>query len=157
MTRNTKLFCKKLAVKAARSVPCTQSGQSREKIAVNSILRRVRVFVGYAAGGARRVGRANRGGAVERSRAAGDTRGVSGSAGCGAHTRKCDTWVSYDANADGTRLGVTLRRPATERTEANNKAVSFAARPGRSISHANGIVRYADGCVGLHYEGRLDA
>ncbi len=45
-----------------------------------------------------------------------------------AHTCMYDAWAAYDANAIGTRLGDTLRRPAAERTEANkNKAVSFAA------------------------------
>jgi hypothetical protein len=45
-----------------------------------------------------------------------------------AHTAMYDAWAAYDANAVGTRLGGTLRRPATEWTDANkNRAVSFAA------------------------------
>jgi hypothetical protein len=44
------------------------------------------------------------------------------------HTAIFDAWAAYDARARGTRLGVTLRRPAAERTLANkNKAISFAA------------------------------
>lgn len=45
-----------------------------------------------------------------------------------AHTAMYDAWAAYDAKADGTRLGGTLRRPAPERTlENKNRAVSFAA------------------------------
>jgi len=44
------------------------------------------------------------------------------------HTAIFDAWAAYDAKAVGTRLGATLRRPASERTEANKKtAISFAA------------------------------
>jgi hypothetical protein len=44
------------------------------------------------------------------------------------HTAIFDAWAAYDAIARGTRLGVSLRRPAAERTLANkNKAISFAA------------------------------
>jgi hypothetical protein len=39
-----------------------------------------------------------------------------------------DAWAAYDGGAVGTRLGASLRRPAGERTLANQeKAVSFAA------------------------------
>ncbi|GAC1476853.1 MAG: hypothetical protein NVS1B4_18480 [Gemmatimonadaceae bacterium] len=39
-----------------------------------------------------------------------------------------DAWAAYDAHAVGTRLGGTLRRPATERTTAHKReAVSYAA------------------------------
>jgi hypothetical protein len=39
-----------------------------------------------------------------------------------------DAWAAYDANAVGTRLGASLRRPADERTDANKtRAVSYAA------------------------------
>lgn len=39
-----------------------------------------------------------------------------------------DAWAAYDANAVGTRLGGTLRRPAEERTHANKReALSYAA------------------------------
>ncbi len=39
-----------------------------------------------------------------------------------------DAWAAYDAKAVGTRLGADLRRPAAERTLANQeKAISFAA------------------------------
>ncbi len=45
-----------------------------------------------------------------------------------AHTAMYDAWAAYDANAVGTRLGMTLRRPATERTIGNKeRAVSYAA------------------------------
>lgn len=44
------------------------------------------------------------------------------------HTCMYDAWAAYDTTAAGTRLGDQLRRPATERTDANkNKAISFAA------------------------------
>jgi Domain of unknown function (DUF6851) len=44
------------------------------------------------------------------------------------HTAIFDAWAAYDPLARGTRLGVSLRRPAAERTLANkNKAISFAA------------------------------
>jgi hypothetical protein len=44
------------------------------------------------------------------------------------HTCMYDAWAAYDAKADGTRLGGSLRRPVAERTEANKQeAVSFAA------------------------------
>ncbi len=43
-------------------------------------------------------------------------------------TCEYEAWTAYDANAAGTRLGATLRRPASERTEANKqKAISYAA------------------------------
>ncbi|MDB6058069.1 MAG: motif putative anchor domain protein [Verrucomicrobiales bacterium] len=43
-------------------------------------------------------------------------------------TCEYDAWVAYDANAIGTRLGTTLKRPSNERTEANKeKAISYAA------------------------------
>jgi hypothetical protein len=39
-----------------------------------------------------------------------------------------DAWVAYDARAKGTRYGNNLRRPRSERTQANKeKAISFAA------------------------------
>jgi hypothetical protein len=45
-----------------------------------------------------------------------------------AHTAMYDAWAAYDANAVGTRLGGTLRRPEGDRTDANKaRAVSFAA------------------------------
>jgi len=45
-----------------------------------------------------------------------------------AHTAMYDAWGAYDATAAGTRLGATLRRPASERTTGNKeRAVSFAA------------------------------
>jgi hypothetical protein len=44
------------------------------------------------------------------------------------HTAMYDAWAPYDANAVGTRLGASLRRPADERTDANKtRAVSYAA------------------------------
>jgi PAP2 superfamily len=44
------------------------------------------------------------------------------------HTCIFDAWAAYDRRAKGTQLGSTLRRPRTERTEANKtKAISFAA------------------------------
>ena len=44
------------------------------------------------------------------------------------HTCIYDAWAAYDATALGTRLGADLRRPAAERTLANQqKAISFAA------------------------------
>ncbi|MDQ4133561.1 MAG: vanadium-dependent haloperoxidase [Actinomycetota bacterium] len=44
------------------------------------------------------------------------------------HTCIYDAWAAYDRTAAGTRLGVSLRRPAGERTLANqNKAISHAA------------------------------
>ncbi len=43
-------------------------------------------------------------------------------------TCEYDAWAAYDANAVGTRLGATLRRPPDERTQANKeKAISYAA------------------------------
>ena len=45
-----------------------------------------------------------------------------------AHTAMYDAWAAYDANAVGTRLGGSLRRPASDRTDSNKeRAVSFAA------------------------------
>ena len=45
-----------------------------------------------------------------------------------AHTAMYDAWAAYDANAVGTRLRGSLRRPASDRTESNKeRAVSFAA------------------------------
>ena len=39
-----------------------------------------------------------------------------------------DAWAAYDENAVGTQLGRALRRPASERTEANKEgAISYAA------------------------------
>jgi hypothetical protein len=44
------------------------------------------------------------------------------------HTCMFDAWAAYDATAVGTRLGRSLRRPASERTAANKQeAVSYAA------------------------------
>lgn len=44
------------------------------------------------------------------------------------HTCIYDAWAAYDEKAVGTRLGASLRRPAAERTLANqNQAISFAA------------------------------
>jgi len=44
------------------------------------------------------------------------------------HTAMYDAWAAYDANAVGTRLGGSLRRPESDRTDANKtRAVSFAA------------------------------
>jgi hypothetical protein len=44
------------------------------------------------------------------------------------HTAMYDAWAPYDAVAVGTRLGGTLRRPATERfPEFKSKAISYAA------------------------------
>ena len=44
------------------------------------------------------------------------------------HTAIFDAWAAYDEKALGTRLGSTLRRPESERTDANKeKAISFAA------------------------------
>jgi hypothetical protein len=43
-------------------------------------------------------------------------------------TAEYDAWAAYDAKAKGTRLGGSLRRPASERTDANKaKAISYAA------------------------------
>jgi len=45
-----------------------------------------------------------------------------------SHTAMYDAWAAYDARAVGTRLAGTLRRPVSERTDANKtRAVSFAA------------------------------
>jgi hypothetical protein len=42
-------------------------------------------------------------------------------------TSMYDAWAAYDAKAVGTRLGGKLRRPASERTEANKaKAIAYA-------------------------------
>jgi hypothetical protein len=44
------------------------------------------------------------------------------------HTAIYDAWAAYDARATATRTGGTLRRPPSERTDANKqRAVSFAA------------------------------
>ncbi|MDB4869333.1 MAG: motif putative anchor domain protein [Gemmatimonadales bacterium] len=44
------------------------------------------------------------------------------------HTAMYDAWAAYDGRAVGTRLGGTLRRPASERSNANKeRAVSYAA------------------------------
>jgi hypothetical protein len=44
------------------------------------------------------------------------------------HTSTFDAWAAYDSVAVGTRLGGSLRRPASERTVENKqKAISFAA------------------------------
>ncbi|HET8646139.1 MAG TPA: haloperoxidase, partial [Vicinamibacteria bacterium] len=44
------------------------------------------------------------------------------------HTSMFDAWAAYDPVAVGTRLGGTLRRPASEHTLANKeRAVSYAA------------------------------
>ncbi len=44
------------------------------------------------------------------------------------HTCIYDAWAAYDAEAIGTRLGGTLRRPASERTDANKiTAINYAA------------------------------
>lgn len=41
---------------------------------------------------------------------------------------ECDSWVAYDARALGTQLGISLRRPASERTDTNkNQAISYAS------------------------------
>ena len=43
------------------------------------------------------------------------------------HTAMYDAWAAYDGRAVGTRLGGTLRRPASEHTDANKeRAVSYA-------------------------------
>ncbi|MGI8707140.1 MAG: vanadium-dependent haloperoxidase [Actinomycetota bacterium] len=45
-----------------------------------------------------------------------------------AHTCMFDAWAAYNADAVGTELGPSLRRPRNERTRANRReAVSFAA------------------------------
>jgi hypothetical protein len=39
-----------------------------------------------------------------------------------------DAWAAYDEKAVGTRLGGSLRRPASERTKENKeKAIAYAA------------------------------
>ncbi|MBK8915796.1 MAG: vanadium-dependent haloperoxidase [Phycisphaerales bacterium] len=44
------------------------------------------------------------------------------------HNAMFDAWAAYDSKANGTQLGGSLRRPASERTEANKRAaVSYAA------------------------------
>ncbi len=44
------------------------------------------------------------------------------------NTAMFDAWAAYDSKANGTQLGGELRRPASERTDANRrKAMSFAA------------------------------
>ncbi|MGH3735499.1 MAG: vanadium-dependent haloperoxidase [Micromonosporaceae bacterium] len=44
------------------------------------------------------------------------------------HTCIYDAWAAYDTLASGTRLGGTLRRPFSERTEANKtEAINYAA------------------------------
>jgi Domain of unknown function (DUF6851)/VCPO second helical-bundle domain len=45
-----------------------------------------------------------------------------------AHTCMFDAWAAYDAVADGVHWSISLRRPASEHTEANKaEAISFAA------------------------------
>jgi hypothetical protein len=45
-----------------------------------------------------------------------------------AHTCMYDAWAAYDAKAAGTQLGTKLRRPQTERTDANKAtAINYAA------------------------------
>ena len=45
-----------------------------------------------------------------------------------AHTCMYDAWAAYDGDAVGTVLGGALRRPESERTDANKaEAISFAA------------------------------
>jgi Domain of unknown function (DUF6851) len=45
-----------------------------------------------------------------------------------SNTCMYDAWAAYDSKAKGTRLNGSLRRPASERTDANKqKAISFAA------------------------------
>jgi hypothetical protein len=44
------------------------------------------------------------------------------------HTCMYDAWAAYDEHAAGTQLRGALRRPASERTEANKeRAISYAA------------------------------
>jgi hypothetical protein len=44
------------------------------------------------------------------------------------NTAMYDAWAAYDSKANGTQLGGELRRPASERTDANRqKAMSYAA------------------------------
>lgn len=44
------------------------------------------------------------------------------------HTAMYDAWATYDAVANGTRLGGAFRHPAAQRTEANKtEAISYAA------------------------------
>lgn len=44
------------------------------------------------------------------------------------HTCMYDAWAAYDEHAAGTQLAGALRRPASERTQANKqKAISYAA------------------------------
>lgn len=44
------------------------------------------------------------------------------------HTCMYDAWAAYDDRAVGTQLSGALRRPASERTEANkDRAISYAA------------------------------
>src|SRR3954453_4070361 len=44
------------------------------------------------------------------------------------HTAMYDAWAAYDGCATGTQLGGGLRRPATERNQANREAaLSYAA------------------------------
>lgn len=44
------------------------------------------------------------------------------------HTCMYDAWAAYDEHATGTQLSAALRRPASERNEANKeKAISYAA------------------------------
>src|SRR6267154_1935206 len=44
-----------------------------------------------------------------------------------ALTAMYDAWAAYDEKDVGTRLGATLRRPPSERTQANKeKAIAFA-------------------------------
>ena len=45
-----------------------------------------------------------------------------------AHTAMYDAWAAYDGVAVGTRLGASLRRPPSERSDANKeRAISYAA------------------------------
>ncbi|HXR66878.1 MAG TPA: vanadium-dependent haloperoxidase [Ktedonobacteraceae bacterium] len=44
------------------------------------------------------------------------------------HTSMFDAWAAYDPTAQGTRLGASIRQPASERTLANQcQAISYAA------------------------------
>ncbi len=64
------------------------------------------------------------------------------------HTAMFDAWAAYDSMAVGTRLQGLLRRPASERTNANKakgNQLSSLRSIDRSVSVRKGAVRFADG------------
>ncbi len=70
-----------------------------------------------------------------------------------AHTCMYEAWAAYDARAIGTVLGASLRRPLSERNDANKaKAVSFAAYRCLLNLFPAGAVRLETTMRGLGYD-----